>query len=313
MKFVRTITALVTAPVAQNVALIRLAGPATYSIINKIFQRSNHRPLARKRGINFGQIITADGEVVDQVLLFCFVAPHSFTGEDLVEISCHGNIFIVNRIIEMLVKEGADLATAGEFSKQAFFNGKLNLIQAQAINELIRAPGAAATQLALDNLSPAKQQVINVIEDRLLSLIANIKVNIDYPEYDGVEYLTGKNSRQELQRIRQQITAIQQQSDNTDVFRQGLQVAIVGQPNVGKSTLLNSLTKTEKAFVSAQQGTTRDAIEVTHSLNGIPLSLVDTAGIRVATDEVEKIGIARSKAILDTAEFVLFVIDATRQ
>src|SRR6185436_2522404 len=188
----KTIVSLVTAPITQNIALIRISGSATYSIIIRISNRSLPESSQKSSQIVFGNIINQKKEIIDQVLLLCFHKPHSFTGEDVVEISCHGNLFIVNQIIQLILENGAELAKEGEFTKQAFFNGKLNLIQANAINDLIRAPSLEGAKLALHNLSPETQKELDFIENELLEIIANVKVNIDYPEYDGVKYLTGK-------------------------------------------------------------------------------------------------------------------------
>src|SRR5439155_4063426 len=168
------------------------SGPQTYQIINKIFDRILPSYPQKKPQLVFGKIINSKKEVIDEVLLLCFYKPRSFTGEDMVEISCHGNLFVVNQIIELILNQGAELAEPGEFTKQAFFNGKLNLVQAQAINDLIRAPSLSGAKLALHNLSSKTQKELEYMENELLEIIANIKVNIDYPEYDGVEYLTGK-------------------------------------------------------------------------------------------------------------------------
>src|SRR4051812_9803755 len=188
----KTIASLVTAPITQNIALIRLSGPQTYSIISQIFDRTLPIYPQKKPQLIFGQIINQQREIIDQVLLLCFYQPRSFTGEDVIEISCHGNLFIVNQIIQLILENGAELAKEGEFTKQAFFNNKLNLVQAQAINDLIRAPSLSAVKLALHNLSLESQKELEAIENELLDIIANIEVNIYHSEYDGAEHLTGK-------------------------------------------------------------------------------------------------------------------------
>src|SRR5438270_9283499 len=192
----KTIVALATAPLTQNIALIRISGSATYNLVSEIFDRSLPENPQKSPQIVFGNIIYQKKEIIDQVLLLCFYKPHSFTGEDVIEISCHGNLFIANQIIKLILENGAELATEGEFTKQAFFNDKLNLTQASAINDLIRAPSLTGTKLALHNLSPETQRrlqkELEPIENELLEIIANVKVNIDFPEYDGVEYLTGQ-------------------------------------------------------------------------------------------------------------------------
>ncbi|CAG8798811.1 15520_t:CDS:2, partial [Racocetra persica] len=228
--------------------------------------------------------------------------------EDVVEISCHGNLFVVQQILQLILENGAELAEKGEFTKQAFFNGKLNLVQAQAINDLIRAPSLQGAKLALHNLSPESQKELKIIENELLDIIATIKVNIDYPEYDGAEYLTGQQVLPRINKLVEKLQIIQKTGQKTRVYQEGLKVAIVGKPNVGKSTLLNALLQEEKAIVSPLAGTTRDIIEARYNLNGIPLILLDTAGIRETADLVEKIGVERTWQALGQAEIILFLI-----
>src|SRR3954447_24200179 len=179
----KTIASLVTAPITQNIALIRISGPKTYQIITQIFDRSLPNYPQNKPQLIFGKIINNQREIIDEVLLLCFYKPRSFTGEDVVEISCHGNLLIVNQIIQLILEKGAELAQAGEFTKQAFFNGKINLVQAQAIHDLIQAPSLSGAKLALHNLSSETQKEFDIIENELLDIIANIEVNIEYPEY----------------------------------------------------------------------------------------------------------------------------------
>ena len=309
MIFQRTITSLVTAPITQNIALIRISGPQTYPIISQIFDRLLPEYPQERPQLIFGQIVNSQKEIIDQVLLLCFYKPNSFTGEDVVEISCHGNLFLVNQILQLILENGAELAQEGEFTKQAFFNGKLNLVQAQAINDLIRAPSLPAAKLALHNLSQATQKELEVIENELLEIIANIKVNIDYPEYDGVEYLTGKAALSRLNKLLKKLEIIKKSGQKSRVYQEGLRVAIVGKPNVGKSTLLNALSQEEKAIVSPVAGTTRDIVEARYNLKGIPLILLDTAGIHETTDRVEKIGVVRSFQALEKADIIFFLVD----
>jgi len=309
MSLHKTIASLVTAPITQNIALIRISGPQTYQIIGQIFDRSLPNYPQKKPQLIFGKIVGSQKEIIDEVLLLCFYKPRSFTGEDVVEISCHGNLFVVNQIIRLVLEKGVELAKEGEFTKQAFFNGKLNLVQAQAINDLIRAPSLSGAKLALHNLSAETQKGLEEIESELLEIIATVKVNIDYPEYDGVEYLTGKAVILRLTKLLEKLKIIQKGGQRSRIYQEGIRVAIIGRPNVGKSTLLNALLREEKAIVSPIAGTTRDIVEAIYSLNGVPLILLDTAGIRETQDLVEKIGVGRSYRALERAEVVFFLVD----
>ncbi|MCE8162644.1 MAG: tRNA uridine-5-carboxymethylaminomethyl(34) synthesis GTPase MnmE [Candidatus Moeniiplasma glomeromycotorum] len=311
--FTKTITSLITAPITQNIALIRISGPQTYSIIAQIFDRSLPAYPQPKPQLVFGQIINPQKEILDQILLLCFYRPRSFTGEDVVEISCHGNLLIVNQIIKLILEKGAELAQPGEFTKQAFFNRKLNLVQAEAVNDLIQAPSLVGTKLALHNLNPATQTKLDNLEKELLDLIANLMVNIDYPEYDGAQDLTSSIVLPRLSKLVARLQLIKQKGEKGQIYQSGLKVAIIGKPNVGKSTLLNALLQEEKALVSPVAGTTRDIVEARYTLKSVPLSLLDTAGIHTTTDLVEKMGVSRSYQALEQADLIFFCVDNTGQ
>lgn len=309
--FAKTITSLITAPITQNIALIRISGPTTYRIIAQIFDRSLPLYPQSKPQLIFGKIVNSHQQIIDQVLLLCFYKPSSFTGEDVVEISCHGNLLIVNQIIQLILEKGAELAQPGEFTKQAFFNHKLNLVQAEAVNDLIKAPSLSGVQLALHNLDSTTQVELDNLEKELLDIITNLMVNIDYPEYNGAQYLTGQMVLPRLIKLVTKLQLIQQNGQKGQVYQSGLKIALIGKPNVGKSTLLNSLTNEEKAIVSPMAGTTRDIVEARYTLKSIPLVLLDTAGIHATADLVEQIGVKRSYQALEEADLVFFCVDNT--
>jgi len=311
--FFNTIVSLVTAPISQNIAIIRISGPKTYKIINKIFNKKINNDNNVKNQIIFGKILDNKRKIVDEVLLFCFYKPHSFTGEDLIEVSCHGNLFIVNKIIKLIIENGAELAERGEFTKKAFFNKKINIIQSNAINDLIHSPSDLGTKIALHNLNKNSKNELEIIEEKMLEIIANIKVNIDYPEYDGVEYLTKENAYKEILIIKKKLEKLKKSGKIANIYQEGLKIAIIGKPNVGKSTLFNTLLKREKSIVTEIEGTTRDIIEVNHNFNGIPLILLDTAGIHEANNKIEKIGIKKSLEALDNSEVIFFLVDNSQE
>lgn len=312
--FNKTITSLVTAPINQNVAIIRISGPESYSIINNIFNREIKKNYKNSPDLILGNIINRKKIIIDQVLLLCFYKPFSFTGEDVIEISCHGNLIIVNKILELIIEQGAILAKEGEFTKQAFFNGKLNLIQANAINDLIRSSSFFETNIALHNLNFKNQKGLDDIENSILDLIANIKVNIDYPDEKEIKYITGSDAKNKLKYLLEKIEKIKKDSKKTISYNEGLKIAIIGKPNVGKSTLLNSLLNKEKAIVSKISGTTRDVIESNYNLNNINFTLLDTAGIHEDNlDYIEKIGIKKSYDVLKRSYILLFLVDSSKK
>ncbi|APE75779.1 tRNA uridine-5-carboxymethylaminomethyl(34) synthesis GTPase MnmE [Spiroplasma citri] len=300
-----TIIAPATAMVKQAIAIIRMSGVDSYKIINKVFSK---KVIQEGKQIYYGYL--RDGkEIIDQVILFCFQKPNSFTGEDIIEINCHGGVLVTNNIIKLLLKNGARLANKGEFSQRAFLNGKLNLIQTDAINNLVNATNDTSAKIALNNLQNKNTYLISTYRDELLDIIANIEVNIDYPEYDGVGDLTTQELNQRLLILEQKINDLVKISKVGKMIDDGINVLILGKPNVGKSSLLNALMNENKAIVSELPGTTRDIVEGKINLGPLTLNIIDTAGLRETVDKIEQIGIEKARQQVINADLILIVAD----
>ncbi|WFG98381.1 tRNA uridine-5-carboxymethylaminomethyl(34) synthesis GTPase MnmE [Spiroplasma citri] len=300
-----TIIAPATAMVKQAIAIIRMSGVDSYKIINKVFSK---KVIQEGNQIYYGYL--RDGkEIIDQVILFCFQKPNSFTGEDIIEINCHGGVLVTNNIIKLLLKNGARLANKGEFSQRAFLNGKLNLIQTDAINNLVNATNDTSAKIALNNLQNKNTYLISTYRDELLDIIANIEVNIDYPEYDGVGDLTTQELNQRLLILEQKINDLVKISKVGKMIDDGINVLILGKPNVGKSSLLNALMNENKAIVSELPGTTRDIVEGKINLGPLTLNIIDTAGLRETVDKIEQIGIEKARQQVINADLILIVAD----
>lgn len=305
-----TIVALATAPVKSALAIIRVSGEDSFAVVSKIFSRDLTN--TAKRQIVYGKII--DGkESVDEVIVLVYVGPKSFTGENLVEIICHGSILIANQIIELLIKQGARLAVRGEFSNRAYLHGRIDLIQAEAINDMINSTSAEAKKLSLMSLEGKTSSLIFPLKEHIADLVSLIEVNIDYPEYEDIEKVNKEKIVKETTVLHNEIQKLIAQGRQGKIIKEGLNVAIVGKPNVGKSSLLNALIKEDKAIVTSIAGTTRDVVEGDVNLKGITLHLYDTAGIRQSTDLIESIGIDKAKKTLADADLVLLVLDASRK
>lgn len=303
--FEDTIVAPATAMVKQAISIIRMSGPDSYKIINKIFSKA---VVPSGNQVCYGYLI--DGkETIDQVILVCFEKPNSFTGEDIIEINCHGGVLVTNKIIKLLLKNGAWLANRGEFSQRAFLNGKLNLVQTDAINDLVNATNDTSAKIALNNLQNKNTHLISAYRDELLDIIANIEVNIDYPEYDGVGDLTTQELNQRLFVLEQKINDLVKISKVGKIINEGINVLILGKPNVGKSSLLNALMNEDKAIVSEIPGTTRDIVEGKINLGPLTLNIIDTAGLRETVDKIEQIGIEKARQQVENADLVLVVVD----
>ena len=301
-----TIVALATPPAKSALALIRVSGDDCFKIVSKVFTEDLNG--VKERGIHYGFIV--DGEKkIDQVILLAYVAPHSFTGENSVEIISHGSLLIVNQIIDVLLKNGARMATNGEFSSRAFLNGKIDLVQAEAINDMINATTAEAKDLSMISLTGETSSLFRPIKDKIGELLSHIEVNIDYPEYEDIEEASKEEILEKCAGILVEIEVLIKDGEKNRFYREGIKIAIVGKPNVGKSSLLNALINEDKAIVTSIAGTTRDVVEGDFNLNGVPVHLYDTAGIRDSEDIIEQIGIDKAKKAVENADLILFVVD----
>lgn len=302
-----TIAAKTTADGISAVNVIRVSGEEAFSIVNKIFKGADLEK-ADSHTIKYGYLHD-QGRVLDEVMVFLYRSPKSFTTEDVVEISTHGGNLIANEALKLLVKNGARLAENGEFTKRAYLNGRLDLTEAESIMDIVSAKTSEQLTLANKQLRGDVHRLIDVLQENVLEIIANIEVNIDYPEYDDVEQLSNDVVIPRISVLLEKIDNILKEADTGRVIRDGIKTVIVGKPNVGKSSLLNSLLREDKAIVTEISGTTRDLIEAELNLDGIILKLVDTAGIRETDDVVEKIGIERTIKAIEYASLVLLVLD----
>lgn len=306
--FNNIIVALATPPMEGALAIIRVSGENCFSLLRKIF---SNKTQYEGHKLYYGKIKDEE-EILDEVLVSTFKKPHSFTGEDSFEISCHGGMFIVERVIALCLKHGAKLAAKGEFTKRAFLNNKIDLIQAEAINDMIRATSEEEASLAVYSLQGQTSNLINNLKDKIIDLVANIEVNIDYPEYDDAEEVTKEIASKKIKDIISDTNQLLKEARIGKMIKDGLNVAIVGQPNVGKSSLLNTLLKEDKAIVTSEAGTTRDIVEGVINLDGLKLNLLDTAGIRKEAGSIEKIGIEKSKETIEKADLVLLLFDGSQ-
>ena len=302
-----TIVALATAPLKSALSIVRLSGDDCFFVVNKIFSKDLTK--YTKNSIIHGQII--DGtETVDDVVLLLYIAPHSFTGENSVEIISHGSPIIFNKIIDLCIKSGARLATGGEFSSRAYFHGKMNLMEAESINDLINAESEESKKISMMALEGKTSLLIEPIKTKLGDLLSNIEVNIDYPEYLDIEEANNEKIVEFCRDILKYIDDLIKNGNKGNIIKDGIKIAIVGKPNVGKSSILNALLNEEKAIVTNIKGTTRDIVEGKINLNGVIINLFDTAGIRESSDVVEEIGIKKSIEKLNDSDIVLCVFDS---
>ncbi len=305
-----TIVALATPPLKSALAIIRVSGDDCFDVVSKCFSKDIRG--IKERTLLTGEIIN-DNIVIDQVVVAVYKGPKSFTGENLVEIICHGSMLIANQIIECLIKNGARLATNGEYSSRAFLHGKIDLIQAESINDVINATTKESKQLSMQSLKGEVSKLVNPIKKMIADLIALIEVNIDFPEYEDIEIANKALIVESIDKINESIEKLIKDGQKAKIIKDGIKVAIVGKPNVGKSSLLNALTGEEKAIVTDIAGTTRDIVEGEINLKGVVLHLLDTAGIRDVDDKVESIGVQRAKKSIEEAELIIVVLDASNE
>ena len=290
-----------------------MSGKESFAILNKIFVPKTKQKEEKVKGytIKYGTIVE-NGEIIDEVLVSYFKAPKSYTTEDMCEINSHGGNIMVRKILEICLKNGAELAEPGEFTKRAFLNGRIDLLQAESVIDVIHAKSDKEAKAGMKQLEGILSKQIAEIKQEILDVMVNIEVAIDYPEYD-VEDVTNQQIMDMLQKVEEKLLKLEKSFDNGKVLKEGIKTAIIGKPNAGKSSLLNAILKEDRAIVTEYEGTTRDTIEEFVNINGIPLKLIDTAGIRQAKDEVEKIGIAKSREIAKEAELIIAIFDSTKE
>ncbi len=304
-----TIVAVATSMSEAAISIIRLSGDDAINIVDSMFSKNINN--AKNRTIHYGYI-EHDNKRIDEVLVSVFKAPKTFTVEDVVEINCHGGMYITKYILELCLQAGARLAEPGEFTKRAFLNGRIDLAQAEAISDMISAKTRESSQLAMKGIDGRVSGLVKDLKEDLIKIITQIEVNIDYPEYDDIEELTATTLLSQAIALQSKMSKIIDQSHNGQIIKDGIKTAIIGRPNVGKSSLLNELLQEDKAIVTDIAGTTRDVIEGYVNLDGIVLNLIDTAGIRDTYDIVEKIGVERSKKAINEAQLVLLVLDGSQ-
>ena len=305
-----TICAISTSLSIGAISIIRVSGTKAILFVNSIF--SGNLKNAKSHTIHYGHIVYKN-EIIDEVLVTIMKKPKTYTMEDIVEINLHGGISTTNKVLEILLEVGCRLAEPGEFTKRAFLNGRIDLIESEAINELINAKTESKRKLCLNQIGGNLTKIINNIRERLVKLMANIEVNIDYPEYEDNLIITEKILYEQLNKIIEEINNLKKNAKFGKIISSGINVAIIGKPNVGKSSILNHLLDEEKAIVTDIAGTTRDIVEGSISLNGIELKLIDTAGIHETSDYVEKIGVNKSISQINNADLIILVLDGSNK
>ena len=308
-----TITAIATPLGEGAIGIVRISGTDAIAIANRIFKGKNLETVD-SHTLNYGHILDPDKDkILDEVMVGVMRAPRTFTREDVIEINTHGGIAVTNEILQLILRQGARMAEPGEFTKRAFLNGRVDLTQAEAIMDIIRAKTDKAMNIAVKQLDGSLKDLIDNTRQEILNTLAQVEVNIDYPEYDDVEEMTTALLREKTQEFQNLLENLLRTARRGKILREGLSTAIIGRPNVGKSSLLNNLLREDKAIVTDIAGTTRDVIEEYVNIKGVPLKLIDTAGIRETDDIVEKIGVERSRQALSEADLILLVLNASEK
>lgn len=308
-----TIAAIATPLGAGGIGIIRMSGQDALSIADKVFKSKSKKVLQEQRShtIHYGWIIDPDTEeVIDEVLMMLMKGPNTYTREDVIEINCHGGMIVIQKILQLLLKNGAQLAEPGEFTKRAFLNGRIDLSQAEAVIDIINAQTELSLQSSISQLGGTLSQKVKNLRQELLEMIAHIEASIDYPEYD-MEELTYEMIQNKTKMLLDQVNDFIRIADTGRMIREGIQTVIIGKPNVGKSSLLNALLREQRAIVTDIPGTTRDVLEEYITIQGVPLKLMDTAGIRETADVVEQIGVEKSKEWMTKSDLVLVMMDAS--
>ena len=308
-----TIASISTAPGIGGIGIIRMSGEKTFEVLEKIFIPKTYQKIEEIKGytIKYGNIVD-NGEIIDEVLVSYFKAPKSYTTENMCEINSHGGNVIVKKILELCLKNGAELAEPGEFTKRAFLNGRIDLAQAESVIDVINAKSDKEAKSGIKQLEGYLSKEIKDIKQEILDVLVNIEVTIDYPEYDTPE-VQENEMRKMLESVGNKLEKLEKSFDNGKIIKEGIKTAIIGKPNAGKSSLLNAILKEDRAIVTDIAGTTRDTIEEFVTINGIPLKLIDTAGIRTAVDEVEKIGIEKSIKQAEDADLIIAIFDSSKE
>lgn len=306
-----TIVGISTALGIGAISIIRVSGKEAITLVNEIFKGKDLTKV-NTHTIHYGHIVNKE-EIIDEVLISIMKSPKTYTKEDIVEINCHGGISTTNKVLELLIQKGIRLAEPGEFTKRAFLNGRIDLIEADGIMNLIEAKTETSRKLSINQLSGNVSNKIISLRDKLIQVISNIEVNIDYPEYDDIEVINNEKILPILKEVNKSLEDTITQSENGKIITKGIKVCLIGRPNVGKSSLLNTLLEENKAIVTNIAGTTRDIVEGTIQIDNIPIHLIDTAGIRETSDIVEQIGVNKSKEVIENSDLIILILNSNEQ